>query len=290
MTFQLTRRRFTVLSLAVGSATLLPRLASAQETPEALFERLESEIGGRLGVLVRDTGDGREWSHRPDERFPMASTFKALLAGAVLMRVDRGEGTLDRQIEIGEGDLVPHAPITERHIGASLTVGELCAATVATSDNPAANLILQSLGGPEGFTALLREAGDETTRLDRWETALNEGTPGDERDTTTPRAMAATLQAMALGDLLSDASRAQLNEWMESAVTGDAKLRAGVPEGWTVGDKTGGGGNGATNIVAIVTPPDRDPFVVAVYFHENRVDRSVIDGAMADIGRALASL
>lgn len=290
MTFQLTRRRFTVLSLAVGSATLLPRLASAQETPEALFARLESEIGGRLGVLVRDTGDGREWANRPDERFPMASTFKALLAGAVLMRVDRGEETLDRQIEIGEGDLVPHAPITGRHIGASLTVGELCAATVATSDNPAANLILQSLGGPEGFTALLREAGDETTRLDRWETALNEGTPGDERDTTTPRAMAATLQAMALGDVLSDASRAQLNEWMESAVTGDAKLRAGVPEGWTVGDKTGGGGNGATNIVAIVTPPDRDPFVVAVYFHENRVDRSVIDGAMAEIGRALPSL
>ncbi len=290
MAFSLTRRRFAALSLAVGSASLLPRMAGAQETPEALFERLERQIGGRLGVLLRDTGDGREWAHRPDERFPMASTFKALAAGAVLLRVDKGEETLDRQIEIGEGDLVPHAPITERHVGASLTIGELCAATVATSDNPAGNLVLQSLGGPEGFTALLRGLGDDTTRLDRWETALNEATPGDERDTTTPRAMAATLERMALADALSDASRAQLNEWMERAVTGDAKLRAGLPDDWKVGDKTGSGGNGSTNIVAIVTPPARAPFVVAIYFHENTVERSEIDAAMAEIGRSIATL
>ena len=50
----------------------------------AAFAQLEETNGGRLGVAVLDTATGERSGYRADERFPMCSTFKFLLASAVL--------------------------------------------------------------------------------------------------------------------------------------------------------------------------------------------------------------
>ena len=202
--------------LAGLAATLAPLRAQAAPSPEERLNlankrlaEIEARQGGRLGVFVRDTGTGASIEHRADERFPMCSTFKLLAAAAALKRVDEGVERLDRTIAYGPSDLLDYAPVAKAHAAeGAMTLADLCAAAIDWSDNTAANLVLQAIGGPPGFTQFARSLGDTVTRLDSNEPSLNEATPGDPRDTTSPRAMAEDMQKVLLGDALSDASGA----------------------------------------------------------------------------------
>ncbi|MFJ4970188.1 class A beta-lactamase [Streptomyces sp. NPDC088755] len=237
------------------SSSTLPRTDRA-------FAGLERKFDARLGVYAVDTGDGRTISHRPDERFAYASTCKALLAGAVLARQSLPQ--LERLIRYGEKDLVSNSPITERHVATGMTLRELCDATVRYSDNAAANLLFREVGGPRGLQDALRGIGDRVTRCDRYEVALSDATPGDLRDTSTPRALATDLRAYTLGPVLPAKKRAVLTDWLKRNTTGDHTIRAGTPRGWEVGDKTGTGGYGTRNDIAIVWPPRAAPIAIAV--------------------------
>lgn len=266
MSMMMKRRDF------VGAAAALPLLARAApfstSSIEARLAELEAASGGELGVCALDGGSGRLIGHRADQRFAMCSTFKALLAGFVLARVEAGALALDQALPVSRADLVPYAPAVEARLAAGrMTVAELCAGSVELSDNAAANVLLRLTGGPAALTAWLRGLGDPLTRLDRFETELNSNLPGDPRDSTTPAAIAATLRKLLLGeDVLRRAdSRAQLLDWMLRSPTGRARLRAGLPAGWRAGDKTGTGTRGAVNDVAIVFPPERAPWLVTVY-------------------------
>ena len=251
---------------------------------------LEQRHGGRLGVAILDTARATPVAHRGDERFPLCSTHKALAAGFVLARVDRGAESLARKIVYAQTDLVTYSPITEQHVGAGLTMAELCEAALTVSDNTAANLLLDSFGGPPGLTAYLRALGDPVTRLDRHETALNEATPGDPRDTTTPLAMLDTIRKIVLGSALSTASRTQLITWLVANQTGEKRLRAGVPAGWRVGDKTGSGEHNATNDVAVIWPPGRAPLIVTAYYVESQASEDERNAILAEVGRIAAAI
>lgn len=274
--------------LAALTAPFLLSAAQADPIPGSAYQALEAQSGGRLGVAVFDTETGESSFWRGDERFAMASSFKAPLCGAVLARVDAGAEQLDRPIPISADDLIPYAPTVEKHVGGALTVAELCEATITLSDNVAANLLLETLGGPAGLTGFLRGIGDETTRLDRPEPGLNEATPGDPRDTTTPRAMAETLRQLLLGDALSAPSRQQLADWMLANQTGDDRIRAGLPAGWKVGDKTGTSGTGVFADVAVLYPPGRAPILMAVYIAESPASTDSANAVHAEVARLVA--
>jgi beta-lactamase class A len=128
------------------------------------------------------------------------------------------------------------------------------------------------------------------TRLDRRETELNEAEPGDPRDTTTPVAMLETLRKTVLGTVLSTSGRERLTAWLVANKTGDKRLRAGVPTGWRVGDKTGTGSNNATNDVAIIWPPGRAPIIVAAYYAEARASHDERNAALSKVGRLAAGV
>ncbi len=198
-------------SAALGSVFLLGFVAdlAAQEL-KATIAAWEQRLDARIGVVLRDTSSDWQVTIRASERFPMNSTFKALLCGAVLARVDADKEDLGRRINYSETPLAAYSPVTELHIETGLTVAELCEATVTLSDNTAANLLLGTLGGPKGLTAFLRTIGDSATRLDRWEPELNKATPGDPRDTTTPIEVLNTLEALLFGNHLKPDSAAQL--------------------------------------------------------------------------------
>lgn len=281
----LARCAAVLLILPLGAAPAPDRLAR----PEAGLAALEARAGGRLGVVALDTGSGRRLAHRAGERFPMCSTFKVLLAGTVLQRVDRGELRLDLRLPYGKADLLAYAPVTTARLAeGGLAVGELCAAAVEVSDNTAANLLLASVGGPGAVTAFARSLGDPVTRLDRTEPALNEARPGDPRDTTTPEAMVATLRTLLLGPALKPESRARLEGWMAACTTGGTRLRAGLPKDWAVGDKTGSGARGTVNDVAILRPPHRAPILVAAYFTGSRASGKDREAVLAEVGRIVA--
>lgn len=252
---------------------------------------LEHRHGGRLGVAILDTGSGLQVAHRGDERFLMCSTFKLLAVAALLARVDEGQEQLDRRIVFGADAVLSYAPITRAHVGApGMRVDALCQAAITLSDNTAANLLLASMGGPGAVTAFARRLGDTVTRLDRTEPTLNDGGPGDLRDTTTPNAMLGTLRKVLLGDTLSPASRARLLAWLRACATGADRLRAGVPAQWGMGDKTGSGGHGETNDIGILFPPHRKPLLVTAYYAGSPADAATRNRVLAEVGRLAATL
>ena len=254
----------------------------------ARWQQIEAGSGGRLGVAVLDTGSGQLHGHRLDERFPMCSTFKWLAAAVVLQRVDAGQEQLDRRLRYGRDVLLPHSPVTEKHLADGMTLAQLCEATITTSDNAAANLILDSYGGPPAVTRFARALGDPATRLDRREPELNDVPPGDVRDTTTPRAMAGALRAALFGPTLSAASRARLAAWLEATETNRQRLRADLPAGWRMGSKTGSGPRGTTNDVGVFWPPGgRAPIVVAAYLTDTTAPDAARNGAIAQVARAV---
>lgn len=269
-----TTRRALMLALActpLARATdLLDQAPATTPWPSpALLARLEKESGGRLGVAALNTGDSREVLHRADERFPFCSTFKMMLSAAVLAR---DPALLKKRIQYEQSDLVPHSPVTGKRVAEGMTVAELCEATLQYSDNAAANLLMKQIGGPAAVTAYARSIGDNEFRLDRWETELNTALPGDARDTTTPLAMARSLQKLVLGESLPAVARSQLKEWMIGNTTGATRIRAGVPARWIVADKTGAGDYGTVNDIAVIWPPGRVPIVLSVYLTQPNKD------------------
>ena len=248
---------------------------------------VEQRTGGRIGVAALDTGSGKRFDYRSKERFPMCSTFKLLAAAAVLKQVDGRQEKLDRFVSYDAKDILEYAPVTKVHLkDGGMTLGALCAAAIEQSDNTAGNLLLDTIGGPIGVTKFVHSIGDEMTRLDRKEPGLNSAIPGDERDTTTPAAMCADMQRLLLDDVLTESSRHQLEDWMQHNETGTLMIRAGVPKTWTVADKTGRCGNGATNDVAIIRPPGRAPIVVAIYSIGSTSSADDHASTLAEVARA----
>lgn len=275
------------------ASLLLASPAFAQDAEARLAETvsaLEGDLDARIGVLVRDSGSDWHWGHRAEERFLMDSTFKSVLCGAVLDRVAAGTLSLDEHLDVRQKDILDYAPVTEAHVGGTMPVGDLCLAALDMSDNTAANLLIDRLGGPQEVTAFLRRIGDSVTRLDRSEPDLNLFDPDDPRDTTSPAAMLSTWEAMLLGDALPAASRAQLADWMSHGGVTDGLIRASMPSGWHVADKSGSGEGYTRNLVAMISPPDSARYFIAIFISDSPTDFETRNAALIDVGVAVAEV
>jgi len=287
-------RRAVFAAVGAGTSAMRKMLYSSsvrkgQAFAASLIE-LEAASSGRLGVAVLSTTSGEVAGHRADERFAMCSTFKMLLAAAVLRRSDSGLENLDRAVDVPIGPLLSNSPLTQEHAGSQMTLRDLCRAAIVRSDNTAANLLLASLGGPPAISQFARAIGDYVTRLDRIELALNEAAPGDPRDTTSPAAMLGNLKKLLLGDVLSAASRDHLTRWMVENQTGNDRLRAGFPTHWRVADKTGSNAKNTTNDIAVAWPPNQQPILVSVYLTECEGPEEKRNAVLAKVARLAAVL
>jgi beta-lactamase class A len=291
----ITRRNLLSLGTLAAAGTLaLPRVLRAEHKAgfrslPAAFAQLEKANAGRLGVAVEDLGSGEKAGYHANDPFAMCSTFKFLLAAAILHRVDTHAEQLDRMVDIPEKPLIANSPLTEERAGKQMKVFDLCGAILTRSDNTAANLLIDSLGGPGGVTVYARSIGDPMTRLDRTETSLNEARPGDPRDTTSPSAMVGNLHRLLLGRVLSPPSRERLTQWMIANTTGDTRIRAKLPEGWRAGDKTGSNGTDTANDIAILWPPHGDPILVAAYLTECPGPEEKRNAVLAEVGRLITA-
>lgn len=272
----------------------LPFTSFAETWPQGDIARqkivkLEKDFGGRIGVSAIDTGANRTFDFRADERFPLCSSFKGFLAGAVLSHSQQQEGLLEKRIDYKNRVMEPHSPISAQHSSTGMTVAQLAAAALQYSDNGATNLLLENvLGGPAGMTTFMRTLGDTSFRLDRWELELNSAIPGDDRDTSTPHAIARSLQKIALGEALQTAPRQQLVDWLIGNTTGGARIRAGVPVEWVVGDKTGTCGvYGTANDYAVIWPKTSAPIVLAIYTAKPNKEDKHSDAVIAEVTRAV---
>ncbi|MCQ9283299.1 class A beta-lactamase [Priestia megaterium] len=247
------------------------------------FAKLEEKYDANLGVFALDTGTNKTVTYHPDERFAYTSTHKALAVGALLQQ--KSIEDLNERIFYTRDDLVNYNPITEKHVDTGMTLRELADASLRYSDNTAGNLILQQLGGPDGFKEALENIGDDVTLPERFEPDLNEVNPGETHDTSTPRALASSLQTYVLGGALPEDKRALLTDWMKRNTTGDALIRAGVPKSWEVADKTGAGSYATRNDIAILWPPKGDPIVLAILSNRTGKDAEYNDKLIAEAAK-----
>jgi beta-lactamase class A len=261
------------------------------KSPIAAIADYEAASGGHVGLYAENIRTGEKLLWRDEERFVMCSTFKASLAACVLSRVDQGSESLGSRIHYGAADLQHfHAPVAQKNLPKGvLSVYEMCRAAVEQSDNACANLLLARIGGPAVLTAFWRTIGDRLTRLDDYEPLLNETPLGDERNTTTPAAMANTLRVLTLGNVLSPKSRTVLTGWLINCQTGANRLRAGLPREWVIGDKTGNNGHDAAGDIAIAWPAADVPVVICVYTRAGSPTSAQIDTLFASLGKVVAA-
>ena len=282
----LNRRDLLAATLGMALVTDAPAASAASQ-----LKRIHKRVGGRLGVHVLDSQSGKRIAFTDDARFAMASTIKLPLAAALLWQVDHGAFALTHELLVERDDLVANSPVLEPQVSAGMTsmsVRDLCRAAVTFSDNTATNVLLRAMGGPAALTKFIRSIGDEVTRFDRTELELNSNLPNDERDTTTPRAMADSMLKIFTQDALSLPSRALLIDWMTAARSGLNRVRAGLPKNWQSGDKTGTGQNGAFNDLVLAWPPNRRPIIAAVYMSESTRTPEELAAAQAEIGTLIA--
>lgn len=290
------RRHFLGGALALGAGACIPPDQSPLGRLAAELRIIEAAGNGTLGVEIFNTATGGSVGINQDKRFGLSSTFKLSLAALLLQRHAAGTIDADRRVTWSEADLVFHAPFTRDRIASGATLRELARAAQLTSDNPAANILLRNLGGPAGMTAFWRSLGDDVSRLDRYETQLNDVPTPEFRDTTTPAAMARTVARIIYGDVLPETERAELKGWMVETDTGLKRVRAGLPEGWIAGDKTGTSGliNGAEYIYSDIGfaegPKGEGPLTFACYFRARQTEEDVLargEQALARVGRII---
>ncbi|MDO6386735.1 class A beta-lactamase [Uliginosibacterium sp. 31-12] len=252
---------------------------------EDILASHEARLGGRIGLAILDTGSGALQTVKGTQRFPMMSTFKTLACATLLAEVDVGRLRLETQVEIRREALLSYSPVTGKFVGQSFSLQQACDATMHTSDNTAANLVLEAIGGPAAVTRFMRGLGDDVTRLDRIEPELNSALADDPRDTSSPVAMVRSLQALLFGDVLRPASRDRLLQWMRGNEVAGPLFRATLPPGWAIADRSGAGDNGSRGITAILWPPQRAPLIVSLYLTGTRADMPELNRSVAEIGR-----
>lgn len=296
-------RRSVVLGML--SAPLLTACSGFQEATPPLSRKqqhvmlqqvslflaqLEAQSHGRLGVSAINTANQLRIDYQANQRFPLCSTFKLVAVAAILHQSMRDPSLLQQRIHYSMQQVNDsgYAPITAQHVDSGMTVSELCAACISYSDNTAANLLLHILGGPAALTRFTRSIGDEVFRLDRWEPALNTAIPNDTRDTSTPAAMADTLQRLLVGNVLASTQRELLLYWLKNNTTGNSRIRAGVPKDWVVGDKTGTGAYGTSNDVGILWPAQQQPIILAIYFTRPEKTAKPYDEVIAAASRIIS--
>lgn len=276
--------------LASGCA---PIVAEQDSTLESELRTIAAESGGRLGVALVDDRGRMLAGHRARERFAFCSTFKLLLAGMILDARRDGRLRLDERLALTADDIVFHSPVTKDRVDDGwITIGEASRALVTVSDNAAANLLIRRIGGSDAFNGWLRQLGDSSTRLDRPETALNSNHPGDPRDSTTPQAIGQSAAKLLFGDALEASDRQLLRDWLVASETGLNRIRAGLPDGYVAGDKTGtcgAKGRESYNDVAFFVPAPASPergYVLAVYLDRPLTDADAAYAQIAGVARA----
>lgn len=268
-------------------SSFVSTLALSHTLDSQSIEKVESRVSARIGVAVYDTATNEMWSYKGDERFPMMSTFKTLACANLLYDSENEGLDLESKVRVESNELIAWSPITKEFVGKDISLKDACTATMEMSDNTAANIVLAGIDGPNGLTEFLRSTGDNKTRLNHIEPDLNHARPGDVRDTTTPNTMVKTLNDLVYGNVLSEASKAQLKTWMKDNKVSDGMIRSILPDGWNIADRSGAGAYGSRAITAIVWSETRAPLIISISLTETELTIPERDTVINEIGELI---
>ena len=315
------RRSILAITFALLAASRL--FGANPATLDGELRRTAKSANGEVGVAAWSLeGGGPRVLLNGDQPFPMASTFKVAIAGAVLARIDAGELSLDKMLPVEpdkyvESDVIASALI---HPGVSLSIENLLELMLTRSDNTATDVLVTAAGGPEAVTGWVRKLGISGLRVDRdtagilrdffhfpmgtFSEALaaarksdpkldergehpNPTFDNDPRDTSTPSAMAELLTKIFSGRALSPPSTKTIIATMERCHTGDNRIRARLPSGTVVADKTGTLGGTVNDVGVITLPENKRRLVLALFIKKSDLPFAAREKVIADLARAI---
>lgn len=244
---------------------------------------IEREHHTTIGVYALDTNNGQVIAYHADKRFPFQSTCKFMAVSALL--ADK-KPLLEKNVLVQPQDILFWHPISGKYVNQTVPLQTLAEGAISYSDNTAINLIIHELGGLKSINQFARSIGNASFNMENYEINLNSN-PNNDADTSTPKDMALSIQKIMFGKVLSKQNKALLLEWMKNSTTGYNRIRAGVPLGWSVADKTGSGSYGISNDIGIVWSPACKPIVLSIYTVSDNSNAKPNDEVIAKITRAL---
>jgi beta-lactamase class A len=282
----------TAANVSVGDVTESVDAPSGPATLEALKARLAELVanaGGKVSVSVVHVESKRSVTVGAQQWLPLQSVFKLPLAVAVLREVQAGQVSLDQVLTVRAEDRAPGVTMNEKkwaQVPRSVSVRQLLEYSLVDSDNTSSDKLLELIGGPAVLTERMRSLGFEGIAVRAPTKAM--GPSGELPNEATSEAIAGLLASLQRGEVLQAPQRTLLWDILQHARTGERRIRAGLPPGTPVLDKTGTGGNGtATNDVGVVTlPGNGGHLAIAVLIAASSLPSKRQEDLIADIARA----
>jgi beta-lactamase class A len=207
---------------------------------------------------------------------------------SALLAKDKNTSLLQKKVLVRSADLIFWHPISGKYVNQQASLQILAEGAISYSDNPAINIIIRQLGGLSAINQFAHNTGNASFNLKHYETDLNSD-PNQDADTSTPQDMGLSVKKIVLGDVLNSQNKALLLNWMKNNTTGYQRIRAGVPLGWSVADKTGSGSYGIANDIGMTWSPACKPIILSIFTISSAKNAKPNDRAIADITQALFS-
>lgn len=282
--------------LACFAATLTATLPARAQLHEQL-ERIAAQAHGRVGVSCSLPGKHLDCDLAASAGYPMQSTYKLPISMVALHLVEQGKLTLDQTVHIVPSEMAApddYSPLRDEHPhgAVDISIRELIQRAVTQSDNVASDTLLRTVGGGAAATAYFRSLGIEGIHIVYPEQAQNRDERLQYSNSTTPRAYVAVLRRLADHSPLSPEHTRLLMDCMAASHTGDHRLKALLPPGTPVADKTGTSGQNrptmnATNDFGLITLPNGQKLAVAVLVADATAPFAVREHVIAQIGQAI---
>jgi beta-lactamase class A len=261
------------------------------------IERIAAQAHGRVGVACSLPGKTLECDLAAGAGYPMQSTYKLPISMVVLHQVEQGRLKLDQTVHIVPSQLAApddYSPLRDEHPhgAADVSIRELIQRAVTYSDNVASDTLLRAIGGGAVATAYFHSLGIDGIQIVYPEQAQNRDERLQYRNSATPRAYVALLRRLADNSPLSPEHTRFLFDCMYASHTGDHRLKALLPPGTPVADKTGTSGQNrptmnATNDFGLITLPNGQKLAVAVLIADSAAPFAVREHVIAEIGQAI---
>jgi beta-lactamase class A len=280
----------TVSSQRLALATNAPSSASPEAADAALTQRFKTlcdSAGGDIGVAVVHVESGRTADFEGKKELPLFSVYKLPLAITVLQEVEKKNLSLEKKIRVTPDDVAPgsqfNTDLWRRPV--DKTVAELLEFSIVRSDNTSSDKLLQLIGGPAGVSERMRAFG--FSNIDIKYSSREVVAHRDKPNKGTASDLAQLLVKLQKGELLQPPQFSLLFGFMERARTGgERRLRANLPAGTQVAEKTGAGENTTNDVGLITLPEGKGHLAMSVLIDGAKISIPAQEKLIAELARA----
>jgi len=267
-----------------------------QEELRKTIEQIAAAAKGHVGVSAIVLETKQSVSLNPQDHFPMQSVYKLPICMAVMQQIDAGKLKLEQRVRVTKNDFIgpnAHSPVRDQNPnGVELSVNELVRFAIAESDGTASDVLMRLAGGPAAIHTYLKQLNITDIIVLNSEKELGQDWQLQYRNWATPEAAVALLRALHEKNGLTESSQVLLMKFLIESTPGPKRLRGQLPPATVVAHKTGTSGsrNGitaATNDIGIVTLPNGEHLVIAVFVSDSPTDQTTREGTIARIAKAV---